>query len=275
MLVVQINGLIQKYTPKTYSITPANTVKIPVKAGIFEISKTVSDAIVNLQQGLLNAQKEVRPLNKNSYYCDYFGVNSAKNVVRRLHNQMALTWLKTREQNLENFPQIIFPNNQPSTYLEKSLNRLKEKKYGRVTVTDKLFGKNGKGGTHTIGIVYHKGKYIILDSIPETNKGIREYHENLIKELGVKRDKVLFSNKPQQSMKEYTCNNWTHANLDAVRNFLENKGKDKEITQEILDKILPEKIDNVLQEQYLYINHNLNGKSFIEVVQESHKNKRY
>lgn len=82
----------------------------------------------------------------------------------------------------------------------------------------------------------------------------------------------MFSNKPQQTLEEYTCNNWTHANLDAVIEYLKN-GKDKELTPEVLDKILPKDINAVLKQQFLYISDKLKGRALSDVVTEAYAKK--
>ena len=234
---------------------------------IVEISKTASDCISNTQRGLLAAQKSYPKLNKSSFASYYFGVRSADEIQNKLENQMALTILKTRDENLVNFAPLFALNSSPEIrHVNKFMNKLQENKFGRITFLDKTFGENGQNGNHTIGMVYHKGKYIILDSIPESYPEIKECHEKLLKCLRLDPKDVIFSEKPQQTLEEYTCNNWVHANLDAVFDYLSNEGSDSDLTPEILDKILPEDINKVLEQQVDYTVKGLNGKTVMELI---------
>ena len=122
-------------------------------------------------------------------------------------------------------------------------------------------------------MLFRSGKYIILDSIPESYPEIKNCHERLVKFLGLNPKDVIFANKPQQTLEEYTCNNWTHANLDAVINYLENDGINKELTPKVLDKILPEDINRVLGQQFIYTFGELKGRDLSEIIAEAYKKK--
>ena len=272
--MVQINRLVQKYTPEIPKQV-CEVVSEPKSEGLIEVSKVASECVSNVQKGLIEAKKSFPKLNRYSNACDYFGADSAKHIQWRWDNQMALSWLKTRDQNLVHFPPITLSGEPDVRGITKSLKRLKENGFGRLTITDKLFGDSvNKEGTHTIGLVHHQGKYIILDSIPETYPELKDCHERLVKFLGLNPKDVIFSNKPQQSFEEYTCNNWTHANLDAVIEYMKNGGKDKELTPEVLDKILPEDINRVLGQQFIYTFNELKGRDLSEIVIESY-NRRH
>lgn len=279
--MVQIGQIVQKYIPEVCKALSGEVRQESAPQNIVQISKVASECISNTQKGLIKAQKGSFGLNRNSFCCAYFGGDSAQNVQKQLESQMSLSWLKTREQNLVPFPPITLSGEPETKSITKALNKLKEQGFGRMTVTDKLFGHYVKEGTHTIGLVHNGGKfggkfggkYIILDSIPETYPEIKDYHERLIKHLGLNPEEVIFSNKPQQTLEEYTCNNWTHANLDAVIEYMKAGGKDKELTPEVLDKILPEDINSVLEQQFLYISDKLKGRALSDVVTEAYGKK--
>ena len=67
--------------------------------------------------------------------------------------------------------------------------------------------------------------------------------------------KVILNNKKQQAQNTYTCNNWTFANIEAVKNKL-NEGKIIDNSHE-LDSILPKDINKILSEQKESILNNL------------------
>lgn len=237
---------------------------------IVEISKFASDCITGAQKGLIGAQKKYPKLHRYSVASDFFGVHSAKGIQNKFDNQMALTMIKRREQNFVTFPPIVLSDSTNIKSIQKSLDKVKEKGFGRFTVSDKLFGQKGEEGTHTVGMVYHKGKYYILDSIPETYPEIKDCHERLIKHIGLDPKNVVFSNKPQQTLDEYTCNNWTHANLEAVMDYLKIS-PEKELSPEVFDKILPKDINKILREQYRQTCSELKGKDFYDFISENYK----
>jgi hypothetical protein len=74
-------------------------------------------------------------------------------------------------------------------------------------------------------------------------------------------------------MDEYTCNNWTHANLDAVMNYIKSS-PEKDLTPEVLDKILPEDINKILDNQYIYTFREMRGRDLSELIIE-HYNKTH
>lgn len=271
ILVLQIDRII-KYSPEIAKPF-REAFSEPITFRFVEISKAASESITNAQRGLISAQEVSYPLNRSSFYSDFFGVKSASNIQEQLKNQMALSWLKTQEQGLGTFPSIVLYAAPDTKLVQKSLKNLRAKKFGRFTVSDKIFGPDYKSDTHTVGIVYHKDKYFILDSLSEKNPKIKDYHKRLVDYLGLDPKEVVFSTKPQQKLDEYTCNNWTHANLDAVRDYLAEKGADTELTPEILDQILPDNINKVLYHQFLYTDGKLKGRDISAVVAEHYSTK--
>jgi len=271
--LVKITKLLQKYQPEICRTVSKEVQPKLASQKIVQISKVASESISNTQRGVIQSKESVPKLYRYSLSCAYFGADSAEHIQNRIGSQIALSWFKIREQNLENFPPIVLSSKPNIKDITKSIDKLKEKGFGRVTVTDGLFGNGLNEGTHTIGLVSHKGKYIFLDSLPERYPEIKNYHEKLIKYMGLNSKDVIFSNKSQQTLEEYTCNNWTHANLDTVIDYLKNDGKDKELTLEILDKILPDNINNVLNKQRIYTIEKLNGKDLNEIVAEAYTKK--
>ncbi len=271
--VANINQLVKTDTPGVYKLIKKEVQQKSAPQKIVEISKTASDCITNVQQGIIKSQKHYPKLNRYSNASDYFGVYSAQGIQWRFNNQIALTWIKTRDQNLVTFPPIVLSDSSNIKSIKKSLDIMKKRCFGRFTITDKLFGQNGQGGMHTVGMVYHKGRYIILDSIPETYPEIKNYHERLLKHLGLNPKNVVFSNKPQQTMDEYTCNNWTHANLEAVMDYLKSS-PEGDLTPEVFDEILPKDINFVLRKQFIQTSNELKGRDLSELVVE-HFNKTH
>ena len=52
-------------------------------------------------------------------------------------------------------------------------------------------------------------------------------------------------------MNEFTCNNWTMANLEALQKALK-EGKTIDSVEK-LNEVLPDNINTILQEQYEYV----------------------
>ncbi len=267
--MVTINQLVKTDTPGVYKLIKKEVEQASVPQKIVQISKTANDCIAGVQKGIINA-KIYPKLNRYSNATDYFGVCSAAGIQRRFDNQMALSWIKTKEQGLVTFPPVVLSDAANIKSIQKSLDKVKERGFGRFTITDKSFGQNGNEGTHTVGIVYHKDKYYILDSIPETYPEIKDCHERLLKHLGLDSKNVVFLNKPQQSMDEYTCNNWTHANLDAVIEYVKNS-PEKELNSEVFDVILPKNINEILSKQYMQTINELKGRDLTEYINEHYQ----
>jgi hypothetical protein len=262
---------LNKITPiKTEKISRPQNVVSAVSTCLTELSKDANDGIVNLQKGLINIKKTNPKLNKSSIYCRFFGADNADNVQRHLDNQMALSWFKRKEQNIVRFPSYSIDTaedilaNQKDT--DRRIEKLKTHKVGRWTFLSNVFSHNGEQGTHTVGLVYDRDTLWILDSLSEANKEVKQYHKIFRNIFGKYAKEIKFSEKPQQTMDEYTCNNWTHANIDAV---LAHKGTP--LNKEVLDKILPDNINTILESQHNYIKSKLNGREFFDIVAESHK----
>lgn len=127
----------------------------------------------------------------------------------------------------------------------------------RLTFEGKFLGKDGVSGTHTIGVLYdQKSKTLFcLDSLSNLCKKVKKY-QNILKthifnSPNGEIKKIIFSNKPQQNWNEYTCNNWTIANLEALQKYLKS-GAQIHDTKE-LNAILPDDINFILSEQYKYV----------------------
>lgn len=273
VLVVKIKQFVPINVPEIFTAIKKEVEPQSTLQKMTSISQIASECITGIQQGLIRVQKTVPKLYAHSMACNFFGANSLANIQKKINNQMGLTWLKTRDEDLVNFPQAFISYGPKDKKISKAFNKLKEKGFGRLTVFDKLFGNGTKDGTHTVGIVYHKVKYYILDSIPETYSEIKDFHRRLINFLKLNPKDVMFSNKPQQSMTEYTCNNWTHANLDAVMNYIKHY-PEKDLTPEVFDKILPENINKILDEQYIYTFGEMRGRDLSELIME-HYNKTH
>ena len=270
---MNITNLMQTCKQDAFAQIKKNVLNEAVTQTVTEFPKTANDCITGIQQGLIRTQKTFPKLRKYSCATDYFGVTDEAGIQRRYENQMALSWLKIREQNLVNFPPIVLSGKKDEKKVQKALDKLNDRGFGRLTITDKLFGNGIKDGTHTVGLVYHKGKYYVLDSIPETYAGIKDCHERLIKFLDLNPKDVVFPNKPQQSMDEYTCNNWAHANIEAVMGYLKNS-PEKELTPEVFDEILPRDINKILSDQYMLTVNKLKGRDLSELIAE-HYNKTH
>ena len=91
--------------------------------------------------------------------------------------------------------------------------------------------------------------------MPNFIKEVKKY-QNILKQYIFKSPnkeikKIIFSNKHQQNPNEYTCNNWTIANIEALQHALQ-EGKTIINTQQ-LNAVLPDNINKILQEQHNYV----------------------
>ncbi len=208
-------------------------------------------------------------LNKNSEASRFFGVDTRQNIFEKIGNQINLALLKSRDSGiLPSFPKRAFFSVDSPKTIANAWNHIWTKckgrkfdelllKPARLTFDGNFFGKNGKSDSHTIGILYEpKSKTLFcLDSLSNLCKQVREYQEILKNQIfnspNGEIKKIIFSNKHQQNMDEYTCNNWTIANLEALQKALK-MGKKINSTED-LNKILPDNINIILQEQYEYM----------------------
>ena len=249
---------------------PKSVPEAPICDGnVIEFSKSASDSISNTQRGLMRINPVV-PLNKTSEYSKYFGVDCAENIQDKLLNQAALSYLKIREQNIVNFPIFYIDNESDIDIYKKRLSKytakFSENSPGRWTISSRFYGKNGESGTHTLGLFKKNNKIYIMDSLSGSNPVTEIHHDILADILG---GDVVFSKKNQQKLNEFTCNNWTHANIDAILESVENGTFDGEK----IDSILPNDINKILKEQKEYIEEKLAGMSIIEEAGKKYSKK--
>ena len=267
--MVQITKVVRKYTPEI-SKQVRETVSEPVTANVAEISKTASDGISNLQKGLINIYKS--KLDRSSEYCKFFGTDSAYNVQRALENQMTLSIFKSREQNIVRFPTFNIESAEDvaknKKCIDRCMNKLKEQGAGRLSVYCKTFGEDGAPGTHTVGLIYDNGRILVLDSLSEKAKGVKEYHETFKNALGKDYGEIKFIDCGQQSIEDYTCNNWTHANIEAVLKYKAEKG---DLNETAIKEILPQDINKILKEQSEYVTEKLNGRSLFDIMADEQR----
>ena len=259
-------SVIHQIPPITTISKVVKSTSAPVENVVYgsEISKAASESVSALQQGLIRAKNN--KLNLKGEAAEFFGVDSAENIMVHLDNHLKLIDLKCGENNIIPIlpKRTYFSADKPST-LENVWNKLWCGRYGkqfeglydkpaRMTFYSKCFGKNGEEGTHTIGILYHpKTKTLYcLDSIPNTFKEVKEYQEALKRYVfdspSGEIKNIIFSNKPQQNFNEYTCNNWTLANIEALQKALKEGKKIDSV--EKLNEVLPDNINEILEEQY-------------------------
>jgi len=212
---------------------------------------------------------KIQLLDRNSDACHFFGVDSRENILRNIGNQIKLTLLKSKDSDI--LPSFIgrayFSVDKPNTIInawKHIWTSCKGKKFtelltkpARLTFDGKFFGENGAENSHTIGILYEpKSKTLFcLDSLSNLCKQVKEYQKILKNQIfnspNGEIKKIIFSNKPQQSVNEYTCNNWTIANIEALKKALE-EGMRIDCTEK-LNNILPNDINTILKEQYHYV----------------------
>lgn len=208
-------------------------------------------------------------LNINNKASKFFGVDSRQNVLKKLENHINLALQKCKDSGiLPSFPRrAFFSVDEPKTLAnawEHIWSKSKGKKFeellnkpARLTFDSKFFGESGFMDSHTIGILFEpKTKTLFcLDSLSNFCKQVKEYQKILKKHIfncpNCEIKKIIFSNKHQQNMNEYTCNNWTIANIEALQQALKS-GKRITNTKE-LNAILPDDINKILQEQYDYL----------------------
>lgn len=251
-----------------------------------KFSKEYSNAISNQRKAFLNTTQK---LNKASDSCKFFGVDSVKNVFKQLQNQCLLTDLKTKELGIpKSFMHGTCINFAHKETLAKAkdkilngytrerngiskfysgVNELKENGVARLTLYGKLYGKMGKAGSHTIGLVYDNktNNLYIMDSLGENLPTIKKHHK-ILKSLFMQTNSetqpfnnIIISTKKQQKYNQYCCNNWTFANIEAVKNAL-NKGENI-IDSAALNKILPDDINKILDEQQKFVQNNISKSS--------------
>lgn len=210
-----------------------------------------------------------KALNVKSEASRFFGVDKRENVMQNLTNHINLVLLKSKDLGiLSSFPKrAIFSVDKPNT-LVKAWHHIWDSAKGRkfdellknparLTFDGKFFGEGGMEGSHTIGMLYEpKTKTLFcLDSLSNFCKQVKKYQEILMNKIfnspNGEIKKIIFSNKPQQYVNEYTCNNWTIANIEALKMALK-QGKNIDSTEK-LNEVLPDDINEILLKQYKYV----------------------
>ena len=209
-------------------------------------------------------------LNKTSDACKYFGVDSSENVLKKIKHHEKLNNANTswRTSNyssgqIVNLGTMSLTNlNAEKSFLHKGerigvnghpwtlIDEIKTQGAAKITFVDQIFGTNPLGGVHTIGLVTKDNYLYVLDSLGECSKELKEFHlaiRELFSDAGF--IDIIFSSKVQQPMNEFTCNNWTFANIQSVVNKLYGENHPIKSTED-LDKILREDINNILTEQH-------------------------
>ena len=98
---------------------------------------------------------------------------------------------------------------------------------------------------------------LVLDSLPFDEPKVVKYRNLLLDKLFRQPrhkenfSKIIFSTKPQQNMTEYTCNNWTHANIEAVQKALDSGSSF--VNSSELNEVLPNDINQILRKQKEYV----------------------
>lgn len=258
--VININSPIKTISEATKSVTEV----VEHTANNSEISKTASNSITAMQQGIINTKSKV--LDKTSEACRFFGVDSPYNINQKLQNHINLILSKCKEIGcIESFPDGAgFSINNDWSMFNTVCQIKRTRQFGnlyakpaRMTFSGKVFGKNGEEGLHTIGLLYHpKSRTLyVLDSLPNSFKEVKEY-QNILKyrifePMQDERIDIIFSNKAQQNMNEYTCNNWALANIEALQKALK-EGKTIDSVEK-LNEVLPDDINKILKEQQEYV----------------------
>ena len=253
---------------KSISETGKNVIEVVPNKAFAEFSKAASDSVSAIQKGLFAAKTKV--LDFNSVACKFFGVDSPNNIERQLGNHLKLIELKCKHNKiLDRFPTSVFMSlDNPVSINQAWCNiwldykgacfKYLYDKPARMTFSGKVFGKNGKEGFHTIGVLFHpesKTLYV-LDSLPNSVKEVEEY-QNILKDkvfnnlVHNKIEKIIFSSKPQQNLNEYTCNNWTFANIEALQKALK-EGRTIDSVEK-LNEVLPDDINKILSAQREFV----------------------
>ena len=231
------------------------------------ITQIPSASISALQKGLIYAKNKA--LNIYSDASRFFGVDSADNVIKQLENHLKLINLKCEENGiLKIFPKRCFFSADSQRTIDCAWKKIWKKDKGRqfdelckkparLTFYGKFFGQYKREGTHTIGLVYmpETKTLVCLDSLPNSIDGVKKYQDILSKQIfnspNGEIQNIIFSNKPQQTLNEYTCNNWTISNLETVQKALK-EGKNINNTDDV-NMLLEDDINKILKEQYEYV----------------------
>ena len=208
------------------------------------------------------------PLDRNSESALFFGVNTPESIQIALGNHMVLSLMKSREQNLvKEFgnvnleDEVSVNNKQMEIWYKKdsTIEELRSKGAARFTFYSRDFNPSGELSAHTIGLVVDKknNALLVLDSLPFDEPKVVKYRNLLLDKLFRQPwhkenfSKIIFSTKPQQKMTEYTCNNWTHANIEAVQKALDSGTSF--VNSSELNEVLPNDINQILRKQKEYV----------------------
>lgn len=216
-----------------------------------------------------------QPLNKSGKGCEFFGVADWEQLINKLENHAALLvakakWIVEGFENghIVNMPAIIYLDELSS--LEKGkeelysniggpfsktrnyIDELNLQKAGRWTLYSReFFGESRLGAlSHTIGLISYNNNLLVLDSLGEGTELQKQFHSKiryLLSDAGY--ENIVFSTKVQQPITEFSCNNWTYANINSVLNYI-FRNKDAKInSSEELNRILEEDINTILENQ--------------------------
>ena len=228
--------------------------------------------------------QKIAVLNKNSNGSKFFGVDSYANIYAQILNHCSLIKLMEKDKGIKTHiiePATVNlddelclkkrkfmlwngykPRHAPKNSLTNAISELRKAGAARFNISGSAFGNCA----HTIGLVTDNktNTLYILDSLGEHNPQMKAYHKKLKNLFDGKEyfhpekdetqkpfNRILFNNTSQQSLDEYTCNNWTIANIEALINAL-NKGQ-KISCKEALDNILPKNINKILEAQKKYV----------------------
>ena len=202
-------------------------------------------------------------LNKASKACKYFGVDNPRNILLNFQHHKQLDelnrFIKTQDSDsievvslgvvpLKDVDKTEILSNEKFSLIIPD--KAKPVRAAKITFLDKIFGNGLANEFHTVGLVAKDDCLYVLDSLGEQNNKLREFHlkvNELFLKFGFKN--IFFSTKAQQSFDEYTCNNWTYANINSfVAQFL--RGDNQIQSSDDLNKILREDINTILKEQY-------------------------
>ena len=231
---------------------------VPSKPDTLDIAKAVSSP---------------KGLDTTSEACRFFGVDSLENLNTKIINHGKLIDI------MENKKEGIFSGfvTNLDEFEDKYFNMMKRdiktgaykspccyyvtpsfsSSYGcrGTKITFRGFDFQGQEWLHSIGLIqdYH-GRLFILDSLGNQTKELQTFHRKIGEIIGKGNEQremskvieVICNSKPQQLENELTCNNWTFANLEAVKETL-NKGSIRSVEE--LEDILPRDINKILEEQ--------------------------
>ena len=132
------------------------------------------------------------------------------------------------------------------------IDELNLQKAGRWTLYSReFFGESRLGAlSHTIGLVPHHKNLLVLDSLGEGTELQKQFHsiiKYLLSDAGY--ENIIFSTKVQQPITEFSCNNWTYANINSVLNYIFRNKNAKIHSPEELNRILEEDINTILESQ--------------------------